>query len=464
MTLDRPISDADWQATPEPVQKYIVSLEDELRALKTKNKKLEKNNEKLDKQNRKNSTNSSKPPSSDPPYKKNKREKPKSDRKPGGQKGHPGNQQKLLTPNNTENVMPEQCSCGHHPTHWDNLQPFHTHQHIELPEIDMEITHFVLYQGQCSQCGKIVKAKASEAVSTGYGPRFSAFIAELSGIKAMSRRNVQQLVHSVFDIKIATGTIQKIIDRASEAIASTYERIGQVARSSECNFIDETSWFEKHKLQWLWVMVNTMVAFFRIDPKRSKQAFLELIADWKGILISDGYGLYCKWVHGRQTCLAHLIRKAKALIESRKLNERRGGKLILAHLNTLIEFSKHKPPPLKWERFYNSLLLILSLFEDDTDDAGRLARQIIRELDALWTFLEHDGVEPTNNRAERSLRFGVLWRKCSLGTQSDKGNRWVERILSVKETCRLRDKATFPFLVECLECYFAGISVDVSWI
>ncbi|GAB6909634.1 conserved hypothetical protein [Desulfosarcina cetonica] len=109
-------------------------------------------------------------------------------------------------------------------------------------------------------------------------------------------------------------------------------------------------------------------------------------------------------------------------------------------------------------------MLTLSLFEDDCDDAGRLARQMVRELDALWTFLEHEGVEPTNNRAERSLRFGVLWRKCSLGTQSDKGNRWVERILSVKETCRLRGKATFPFLVECLECYFAGISVDVNWI
>lgn len=346
----------------------------------------------------------------------------------------------------------------------DNLQPYHTHQHIELPKVDMDITHFVLHQGQCNRCGKIVKAQVPEEFSTGYGPRFCAFIAELSGIKAMSRSNVQQLVHSVFDIKIATGTIQKIIDRTSEAIASTYERIGQVARSSQCNFIDETSWFKKHDLQWLWVMVNTLVAFFRIDPKRSKQAFLELIADWKGILISDGYRLYCKWVHGRQTCLAHLIRKAKALTESKKLNERRGGHLIGAHLRTLIEFSKNKPPPKKWEQFYNRLLLTLSLFEDDTDDAGRLARQMVRELDALWTFLEHEGVEPTNNRAERSLRFGVLWRKRSLGTQSDKGNSWVERILSVKETCRLRGKATFPFLVECLECYFAGVSVDVTWI
>jgi transposase len=89
---------------------------------------------------------------------------------------------------------------------------------------------------------------------------------------------------------------------------------------------------------------------------------------------------------------------------------------------------------------------------------------MVRELDAIWTFLEHEGVEPTNNRAERSLRFGVLWRKRSLGTQSEKGNRWVERILSVKETCRLRGKATFPVLVECMECYFESTSPDLSWI
>lgn len=457
MKPDRDISDDDWKATPEPVRQYVLHLEKQLKGIQSQNDKLEK-------QNRKNSTNSSKPPSSDPPYDKPKRKPPKSGRKQGGQKGHPGHRQPMLPPTETIHVMPECCSCGCKSETLNNLKPYHTHQHIELPEIELDIAHFVLHQGQCSQCGKIVKAKVPDKFSTGYGPRFSAFIAELSGIKAMSRINVQQLVQSVLNIPISTGTIQKIIDRTSEAIKSTYERIGQVARSSECNFIDETSWFKKHDLQWLWVMVNMVVAFFRIDPHRSKQAFLELIADWNGILISDGYGLYCKWVHGRQTCLAHLIRKAHALTESKKLNERRGGILIGALLNTLIEFSKNKPPPKKWERFYNRLLLTLSLFEQDSDDAGRLARQMVRELDALWTFLEHEGVEPTNNRAERSLRFGVLWRKRSLGTQSDKGNRWVERILSVKETCRLRGKATFPFLVECMECYFESTSPDLSWV
>jgi hypothetical protein len=105
-------------------------------------------------------------------------------------------------------------------------------------------------------------------------------------------------------------------------------------------------------------------------------------------------------------------------------------------LRQLVSFAKEPPDPQTWSDFYTFFLFTISLWEDDRTDAGRLARQIIREMDNLWTFLDHQGVDPTNNRAERALRFGVLWRKRSLGTQSEKGNRWVERILSFKETCR----------------------------
>jgi len=79
------------------------------------------------------------------------------------------------------------------------------------------------------------------------------------------------------------------------------------------------------------------------------------------------------------------------------------------------------------------LCKLIDQYHDRQDDAGRFARRLLREMDALWAFLTHHGVEPTNNRAERALRCGVLWRKRSLGTASDKGNRWVERMLSLKE-------------------------------
>lgn len=275
--------------------------------------------------------------------------------------------------------------------------------------------------------------------------------------------DVKRLCESVLNIPIATGTIQKIVDRTSMAILPVYERIGKIARGFWCNYIDETSWFTQNDLHWLWAMVNERVAFYRIDPHRSKVAFEALIQDWNGILVSDGYGLYQKWVH-RQTCLAHLIRKADALAERKKPDLRRFGEIVAAWLRQLVSFAKEPPDPKQWSDFYTFFLFTVSLWEPDKTDAGKLARQIIREINNLWVFMDRKGVDPTNNRAERALRFGVLWRKRSLGTQSEKGNRWVERILSLKETCRLQAKSTFPFLVDCVTSYFRNSGPNLSWI
>ena len=118
----------------------------------------------------------------------------------------------------------------------------------------------------------------------------------------------------------------------------------------------------------------------------------------------------------------------------------------------------------KWTDFYTRLMLLLLLFEAAADDAGRLAREILREIDTLWVFLDEAGVEPTNNRAERALRFAVLWRKRSNGTQSEKGNRWVERMLSFRQTCRLRKQATFPILVDTVKSYFKEQSPNLAWL
>src|SRR5205085_1556352 len=152
------------------------------------------------------------------------------------------------------------------------------------------------------------------------------------------------------------------------------------------NYIDETPWYCLNTLAWLWVMASERVAFYMIHPRRSKEAFAALIDDWVGLLVSDGYGVYQRWVEARQTCVAHLIRTARGLAQR------------------------------------------------------------------------------TNNRAERALRFGVLWRKRSLGTASDKGNRWVERILSLKETCRLHARATYVVLVDAITSFFSDQPPDLSWI
>lgn len=465
--LKRPFSEEDWQATPKPVRDYVEQLEATVFDLLDQVAKLTKRVEDLENRLNKNSNNSSKPPSSDPPYKKTRKASSKakgSKRKKGGQKGHPGHQQKLLPADHEHHVMPDQCICGCTFFSPNDFKPFYTHQVIELPAIQMDISHYILLKGQCSDCGKIIKAEIPKENRTGYGPRLSAVIAELSGTYGNSRETIQDICRNIFNFHISTGAIQKVVDRASAAIAPIYDHIGIIARSSNANYIDETSWFQKGRLCWLWTMTNENIAYFMIHKNRSKEAFNALIDDWNGILISDGYGVYKKWVNGKQTCLAHLIRDAKNLAERKDDSIQRFGKNILDLLRQLCHFADSPPGSKQWEDWFSHFFVLLILFEGGDDDAGKLARRLGREMDNLWTFLEHEGVEPTNNRAERSLRFGVLWRKRSMGTQSDKGDRWVERILSLKQTCRIKVVSSFEILHQAITSFFKEQEPSIDWL
>ncbi len=214
-----------------------------------------------------NSQNSSKPPSSDTPFnKQNKNNKTKR----GGQKGRMGHKQQMLDPTQTTNVLPDSCKCGQLVLDLDSIRPFYTHQQIELPKIKLDVIHLILHQGKCKCCGKTVKAKTPSHLRSGYDPRLSAVICELSGSHDASRQTVQDFCQSVSGLSISTGGIQKIIDRSSHAI---YRAIADHARQQNVNGIDETSWFKCGKLQWLWTMVSPVVAFFMIHPNRSKEAF-----------------------------------------------------------------------------------------------------------------------------------------------------------------------------------------------
>jgi transposase len=451
--LQFPFSEEDWANTPASVQEFVLHLISSHAA-------LEKRVEELEKRLNKNSNNSNKPPSSDNPFKEKPKKKKKSKSKK--KKRRKGFQQKMLEPTEVENIIPELCICGN--KHFDNTSPYYTHQVIELPEIKMEVTHFVLHKGQCPCCGKVNKAVVPNEHRTGFGPRLSAMIAQMAGNMGDSRTLIQDYCSSVLGFHISLGAIQKVIDRASEAIKPHYESIANEARDASVNYIDETSHRLKEKLQWLWVMTNTAVAFFMIHPNRSREAFLALVKDWTGILVSDGYGVYRKWVRQRQTCLAHLIRKATDLSESVNPDIANCGKWAKAELQRLCSMAHSPPTQGQWNAFYARLIRLISIYEDRQDDAGRFVRRLLREIECLWTFLIEEGVAPTNNHAERMLRFAVLWRKRSYGTRGEKGNRWVERILSLRQTCRLRNKKTYPVLVEAMRAYFKKQSPDLAWI
>jgi transposase len=328
----------------------------------------------------------------------------------------------------------------------------------------MDVTHWVLHQGCCTVCGTWSKAQLPAEHTMGYGPRFSALMGELAGTYGNGRRMVQTFCASVLQVPISLGAIQKVLDRVTQAIDPYYTVMAQQARQASVNYIDETPWYCLHMLEWLWVMASERVAFYMIHPRRSKEAFAALIDDWEGILVSDGYGVYQSWVEARQTCLAHLIRTARSLAARDHPDLATCGTWALAELQRLCHMATAPPTGGEWRAWYARLCKLIDQYHDRTDDAGRFARRLLREIDSLWVFLAQHGVEPTNNRAERALRFGVLWRKRSLGTASPKGNRWVERILSLRETCRLHARSTYTVLVDAVTSFFQGHQPDLSWI
>jgi transposase len=449
-----PISEADWKQTPRSVQTFILWQQELIIEL---SKRVEDREAKL----AQNSKNSNRPPSSDPPYQREQRES-KGTGKPGAKKGHKGHQQSLLPPTKTVAVPAKACDCGCH--EFVNVRPFYTHQHLELPEMPIQVTHFILHEGSCPNCGKICRGTTPEGFEVGYGERFTALIGELSSSQRCSRRSVKEFMQSVLGIPISVGGIQLCVDRVSEAILPYYEAIADRARSYKVNHVDETSWYQHGVLMWLWVMVNTTVAFFSIKASRSKAAFEELIGHWAGILVSDNYGVYRKWANLRQTCLAHLVRTAEGLAERKDPAIAWFGKRVRSELQRLVHWANAPPTQGEVSAWYARVCHLINLYKGCKDEAGRLARLLEAEMASLWVFLLEEGVDPTNNRAERALRFAVLWRRMMQGSFNEKGDRWVERILSLRETCRLRNCATFPVLVEALACVRQNRTPDVSWI
>ena len=456
-----PVDAATWEQTPLVVQHLVVHLLAVTQQQAEQIQTLQARMAELEARLQQRSCNSDRPPSSDPPDEKP-TARPGGQGKPGAKPGHPGHRQTLLEPTQVIEVEPPACPCGQR--EFPEATPYYTHQVIELPEIQMVVTHWVLYEARCPRCGRGTKAQVPRPVSAGHGPRVTALLGELSGSQRASRSLVQEFCQAVLGGSLSRDALQRAVDRVSAASQPHDEASAEKARQATGNYIDETAWYQHGVLAWLWVMVNTPVALFKVQASRDMAAFEALIGRWAGILVSAGYGVYYQWVQARQTCLAHLIRRARGLAE-RKDPERAGfGRRMLAERQRVVYWATAPPTSGAVQTWYARVVYLLARYRQRQDEAGRFARTLERELGALWTFMVENGVEPTNNRAERALRFAVLWRKLMQGTYNAKGDHWVEQVLSLRETCRLRGKPTFPVLVDAVTCYFNGQHADVSWI
>ena len=450
------------------LRQELVALKQEIAALRQENLALQ---ERLNR----NSKNSNQPPSQDSPFEPPQKQadsagqEPKGSARPAAKKSRPyhkGVRQQLLPPDTVIPCLPGPCSCGC--LECVDVRERRVHQWIELPERLFEVVHFQVREGRCRQCGKKLKGHVPRDCASGYGPRLTAFIATLNVGMTVSWRKIADCLRQVFGLPISLGAVGKCLKRAAAAIEAHYEAIGRAVRASPVNHVDETTWRQHGPpgkvLLWLWVLVNREAAFFRLAQSRKAEEFEALRGDWVGTLVSDDMAVYRKWEHKRQSCLAHLIRTARGLAGSGDVKVSSCGKWGLKELQRLVGMSPEKTSGWELRAFLARFCRYVALYRGLAGKAGAFVRRLDEEFPELVSFLLLDGVEPTNNRAERSLRHGVVLRKISIGTSSEWGRRWIERALSLYQTCRLQKRSFFEVMREALCAAWGKLAPDLGWI
>jgi transposase len=406
-----------------------------------------------------NSSNSSMPPSQNPlDAPRPKTTKKPSGRKRGGQPGHPPTNPGLLPLEDLTEPpivsVPETCERCQAPLAGTGDYP-DCHQVIDLPPMVLEAREYQCHRLTCERCGHTTSAPLPDGVGTGnYGPRLQAFIALCTGCYHLSKRQVEELLTTTFDIPIALGSICNIEQRVSAAVAEPVAEVKRHVQQADVVYADETSWPQQPAKHWLWAGLTAYLAVFCIRHRRDRDSAEDLLgANFAGVLVSDRFSSY-KWVRRRQLCWAHLRRDWQAFLDrggsSRRLGQR------LRHLTDEMFHLWHRVRDGTLTRYMFRFHMIeirkqvgISLREGvhcaHPRTAGTCAA-ILEQEQALWTFVSIEGVEPTNNAAERILRQAVLWRKKSFGTRSPRGSRYVESVLTVVATCRLQNRNVLEYL------------------
>jgi transposase len=466
----------DWERTPLSVQAVVITLWQENQVLKQQVASLQQQVnvlraevEKLSEQLKKNSRNSSKPPSSDPPQKRTYPKPEPSGRKKGAQPGHPGKGRKLkpaMQVNRVVSSKPMACAACGALLLGEDPHPVR-HQVSELPRIEPEVIEYQLHTLICCVCGAQNAAEWPAGMPKGsFGERLQATVGYLSGRFGISHRDIEEALETIFHVEISLGSIPAQEQRISQAVKQPVEEAQQYVQEQAVVNLDETSWQEWTQNFWLWVMTTPDVTVFRLFQTRGAAGAAELLGEgYGGIVGSDRYSAY-NWLDPlkRQVCWAHLKRDFQALVE-RGGESKTIGRLLLAQVKqmfagwqrvrdgtfTRADFQAAMQPIRKEV----SALLHVGTFVKHVI-TRRTCRNILKVEPALWTFVDQEGVEPTNNAAERALRRGVIWRRRSFGTQSENGSRFVERILTVVTSLRQQKRDVLDYLTEACKARTRG--------
>jgi transposase len=426
----------------------------------------------LERRLKRNSRNSSTPPSQDPPGAPERRRSGPSGRGQGAQPGHPGRGRGLLPIEAIDLVVehwPERCACGHRFNERGRaaLGDPARHQVAELPEIAVRVSEHRLQRRRCPECGAAPRAELPVELGAGaFGPRLEAAVATLSVRNRVSRRDAVELIGELFGARISAGSVDAVLKRAGVALTEPYEDLLECVRCAPAVNIDETGWRLKGGRRTLWGVITPVAAVFRIAPDRHEREATRLLGEnFEGVVGSDRWWAYRGFDPAkRQVCWSHLIRDftahAEGLAAQKQFGEQ-GLDIARRLFKAWDEFRddgdrrrlKRKVAPLKREL---KALLHRGAKGKRHKLTWGFSKNLLKIWPALWTFSETDGVEPTNNAAERALRGPVIHRKLSLGSQSERGEQTIERLLSASVTCRLQRRSLFSYLADALAATARG--------
>jgi len=443
------ISEEDWQQTPPAVRGALGMLHAELSKIKE--------------QLNLNSDTSSKPPSSDKPrHKREKKGKLPSSKKRGAQPGHKGSYRK---PKSSDQVSefhvhkPEACRhCGE-ALEGEDPKP-HRWQVTEIPPVTPIVIEHQVHTLTCS-CGKTTRGQLPPDVAVSqFGPRLAALVGMLVGQERLSKRGVKRVLKTLFDVDISVGAVVARQQEVSHSLAKPYKAIAARVKTTVSRNIDETPWREAWQRAWLWTVVSAEATLFHVSPNRKRSTAEALLGDEPHTTsTSDRFTAYNRLDPQRhQTCWAHLLRAFRRFQLRDGPSAQVGGMLEIYGDYLLHRWREVKRGHLSRENFLDEVpqhqadiqhWLKVGACLSHSQTAGT-CRRLLRDEPILWTFTRFEGVEPTNNAAERALRHGVIYRKLSYGTASESGSRFVERILSVVATARQQGLDLMRYLYDAM--------------
>lgn len=389
------------------------------------------------------SSTSSKPPSSDIVKPRNER-RWKGTRKAGGQRGHKGVRHQLVALEEVDRVQRieiKRCpECGSEVSPTGKVVRQQVYELVEKPVI---VTEYRRRKCYCERCQKHVSGLLPEGVRVGqqYGERLQAFLVYLKGAVGATYTELYELCREVFCIKAARSGICNVVMRGSEALAKYHRKAAISARNSARLNIDETSWKKNGRFRWAWVFCNRALAYFSIERSRGAKAIRKCLGKKTTVAVTSdflhSYGGIPREQH--QYCLAHLIRDLKFMAEYPDRQVKEGARGFVRHFRRIFSLLHSGAPPDTIRAVIKRLHSYLARTKSSNKKFKTLLRRLNRDWDCLWRFIDRPHLfDPTNNHAERTIRHLVRLRKVSQGSRSKRGELWIARFCTLFQTSKLR--------------------------